>query len=287
MGNKGVEMIATSYPPPVDKLLTLGDARNSIAHWPNYLALGLGPEHIPDLIRMATDEKLNMADSNSLQVWAPIHAWRALGQLRAESAVEPLLGLLHRIDDDQDDWVGEEIPEVMGMIGPAAIPALEAYLADSSHGLWARVAASASLSEIGLRHPSSRAECVAALTRQLERYEENDEVINADVIAALIKLKAVEAAPVMERAFAARRVDNSVSGDWEDVQIEMGLRQTRETPQPNYLANKFGLDAGKLEALSQRIRIVAPESQPKRKAKKRDKRKQQEPCSKKSRKKQG
>jgi hypothetical protein len=90
----------------------LGDARDSMGHWPDYLALGLGPEHIPDLIRMATDEKLHWADSESLEVWSPIHAWRALGQLRAESTVEPLLGLLHRIDDDQDDWVGEEIPEV-------------------------------------------------------------------------------------------------------------------------------------------------------------------------------
>ena len=277
-------MTTINYPQPVDKLLTLGDARNMIG-WPDYLALGLGQEHIPDLVRMALDEEL-WAGPESLEVWATIHAWRALGQLHAESAVEPLLGLLHRIDDDQNDWVGEEIPEVMGMIGPAAIPALTAYLADSSRGLWARVAASASLSEIGQRHPASRADCVAALTRQLERYEENDETINADVIAALIELKAVEAAPMMERAFAAGRVDNSMSGDWEDVQIEMGLRQTRATPQPNYAADIVGPElAAKLETLGQRLRIVKPQLQPKHtKAKKRDKRKPQEPRSKKKRK---
>ena len=51
-------MTTTSYPPPVDKLLALGDARDSKSHWPNYLVYGLGPEHIPDLIRMATDEEL-------------------------------------------------------------------------------------------------------------------------------------------------------------------------------------------------------------------------------------
>jgi hypothetical protein len=274
-------MNTINYPQPVDKLLTLGDARN-VRNWSDYLALGLGPEHIPDLIRMATDEEL-WADPESIEVWAPVHAWRALGQLRAEAVAEPLLGLLHRIDDDQSDWVGEEIPEVMGMIGPAAIPALATYLADSSRGLWARVAASASLSEIGQRHPASRADCVAVLTRQLERYEENDKTINADVIAALIELKAVETAPMMERAFAARRVDYSVSGDWEDVQIEMGLRQTRETPPPNYLAEELG---SVFKPLSQRIRIVEPQFQPKRtKAKKRDKRKPQEPRGKMSRKK--
>ena len=33
--------------------------------WPDYLALGLGPEHIPELIRMATDDDLNEADTES------------------------------------------------------------------------------------------------------------------------------------------------------------------------------------------------------------------------------
>ena len=281
-------MTGTHYPPPVDKLLALGDPRNMI-EWPDYVALGLGLEHSPGLIRMALDEELHWAESDRLEVWSPIHAWRALGQLRAESAVEPLLGLLHRIDDDQDDWVGEEIPEVMGMIGPAAIPALAAYVADSSRGLWARVAASASLTEIGQRHPASRADCVATLTRLLEQYQDFDETLNAELVAGLIELHAVESAPVMERVFAARRVDNSVSGDWEDVQIEMGLRQARETPQPNYAADIVGPElAANLETLGQRLRIVEPQFQPKRtRAKKRDKRKQQEPRSKKSRKKQG
>jgi hypothetical protein len=76
---------------------------------PDYLALGLGPEHIPDLIRMATDEELNQADSESLKVWANVHAWRVLGQLRAAAAIEPLFSLLHRTDDDDADRVSRRI----------------------------------------------------------------------------------------------------------------------------------------------------------------------------------
>jgi hypothetical protein len=121
----------SSYPPPVDRLLTYGEADVVEADdWPNYLELGLGPEHIPDLIRMATDEKLNKADPDSLESWAPIHAWRALGQLRAEAAIEPLLALFDKLEDSE--WVAEELPEVLGMIGPAALPALSAYMADRS-----------------------------------------------------------------------------------------------------------------------------------------------------------
>ena len=72
--------------------------------------LGLTSEHIPALIRMATDEELNWANADSLEVWAPVHAWRALGQLHAEEAIEPLMRLFHEHDDS--DWVGEELPIV-------------------------------------------------------------------------------------------------------------------------------------------------------------------------------
>jgi hypothetical protein len=265
---------------PLDKLLTLGDARPTMSRWPDYRQYGLAPEHIPDLIRMATDEELNLADSDSPEVWAPMHAWRALGQFRAESAAGPLLSLLHWIDDNDDDMTNEEVPGVLGMIGPAAIPAVAEYLADASHGLWARVAAASSLKEIGQRHPDSRDECVAVLTRQLEHFEEQDRSLNAFLVGPLRDLDAVESAPVMERAFAANRVEIGVQGDWEDVQIDMRLRQERETPKPDYAASVLG--AEQVTSIREGLKQLAERSSRPRKskAKKRDKRKQREPRSK-------
>ena len=66
-------MTEFDYPAPVSDLLTLGDCRD-MRVWPDYLALGIGPEHISDLIRMVEDDELNWADSDSLEVWAPAHA---------------------------------------------------------------------------------------------------------------------------------------------------------------------------------------------------------------------
>lgn len=74
-------MTNLGYPEPVFRLLTLGECRRR-ERWRNYLVLSIGPDRIPDLIRMMQDEELNRADSQSLEVWAPVHAWRALGQLR-------------------------------------------------------------------------------------------------------------------------------------------------------------------------------------------------------------
>jgi hypothetical protein len=227
-------MTEFDYTAPVSDLLTLGDCRE-MRIWPDYLAMGIDSEHIPDLIRMVEDDELNRAHSDSLEVWAPAHAWRALGQLRAEAAVEPLIRLLYRIDEFHDDWVGEEVPDVFGMIGSAAIPALTDYLMELAHGLWARAAAAHGLAEIGKRHPEARDDCVAALTQVLEGFADHDPTLNGLVISFLVDLKGIEAAPVMERAFAADCVDISILGDWEDAQIELGLLAGRQTPPPQYI----------------------------------------------------
>ena len=49
-------MTETKYEPPLDKLLTLGDYYLEVAvDWVDYSALGIGPQHIPDLLRMIDD----------------------------------------------------------------------------------------------------------------------------------------------------------------------------------------------------------------------------------------
>jgi hypothetical protein len=232
-------MNSASYPTPVNKLLTLGSCERKRDGWPNYLRYGFGPEHIPDLIRMAADPELNQAATESLAVWAPVHAWRTLGQLRAEAAIEPLLTLLSRIDESQDDWIGEELPEVYEKIGPAAIPALATYLTDSTHGLWARVAAVSSLQKIAVRDFQARATCIPILIAQLSKSATQDPSLNAFLASALIDLQAKEALPVIRHAYVDGHVDETVIGDWEDVEIEFGLREERETPRHSLLPFLF------------------------------------------------
>ncbi|GEM_PF-813959 len=226
-------MNTTSYPSPVDKLLTFGDCRK-FREWPNYLELGFGDEHVNDLIRMATDNELFWADSDSLEVWAPTHAWRALGQLHAETAIAPLIGMFDRLEPS-DDWAVSEIPEVMGMIGPAAIPALAAFISDSTKKMYPRTYAGDSLAEIGKQHPDAREECIRSIAAAVENFSKNEPDLNGFLIANLLDLKAVEAAPVIERAFAVGCVDETIAGDWEDVQVQLGLLMARKTERQHSL----------------------------------------------------
>ncbi|MDE3088600.1 MAG: hypothetical protein KGJ80_04360, partial [Chloroflexota bacterium] len=107
--------------------------------------------------------------------------------------------------------------------------------------------------KIAQKFPDSRAECVAAITRQLERFTDNDPALNGFLLSDLLDLGAVEAAPVIERAFAAKKVDASIAGDWEDAQIEFGLKKERTVPRaPTKLDETLNRLAGIVDTLASR-----------------------------------
>lgn len=156
-------------------------------------------------------------------VWAPIHAWRALGCLRDAQAVQPLLDLLVKLDALDDDWYIDEFPDILRLIGPAAIDPAAAYLADPAHRMYPRTTVATGLQRIAKAWPESRPRVLEILNRQLARHEEQDADFNAFLIDDLIELKARESAELIERAFAAGRVDPTINGDWLQVRKLLGV----------------------------------------------------------------
>lgn len=220
------------YTDPVTRLLNYGglDIRRTDEPWPNYLELGFSDEHVPELIRMMTDNDLNNAKQDSLEVWAPLHAWRTLGQLRSVEASKPLVRLFDRLQ--HDNWLATELRTVFSLIGPASIPAITEFMGDRGVDEFCRISVPACLEQIARDHPDHRDECVGDLERQLALYESNGPVLNAFLILSLTDLKATETIDVIRKAFFADCVDLTVQGDVEDVEIAMGLRVTRDTPPP-------------------------------------------------------
>jgi len=121
-----------------------------------------------------------------------------------------LLGLFDKLEDD--DWVHEELPDVFGKIGPAALPALSEYMADLSHDISSQISAITSIEKIGKRWSDAKGECLALLEKRLERFEENEPLVNGFLVRALMKLGAKKAAPLIERAFDEGYVDPMVIG---------------------------------------------------------------------------
>ncbi len=105
------------YTDPVAQLLTYGGFSHNErgAEWPNYLELGFTTEHIPELLKMATDPDLNLSDQDSLQVWASLHAWRTLAQLKSVESAPSLVRLFDKFEDD--DWLPTEMEKVFALLG--------------------------------------------------------------------------------------------------------------------------------------------------------------------------
>jgi Protein of unknown function (DUF1186) len=205
----------TTYQPPVNKLLTLGKQQC------DYITeLGLGLQHVPDLMKMAVDNELLGADSNSTEFWAAIHAWRALGQLRVEDAIALLLPLF---DLEDKDAVAEEMPKVYGTIGEKAIPQLQAYLGERSHGLLKRTTAINSLEEIANQYPNTRNNVVVTLANELKAFNQNSAELNGFIISSLINLQAKESASLIKYTFDAGLVAEDIAGSWNDVRESLGI----------------------------------------------------------------
>jgi len=220
--------MTASYQGPLDRLMKLGAEPARRRVWPDYRHLGLTERHVPGLIQIATAPELHAEERVDRASWAPIHAWRALAQLEATTAVAQLLALLER--EWESTWVYDEVPAVLGMIGPAALTGATLLLFDETRAEPVRIAAGRVLVEVAHEYPERHDEAVAILAKQLEDWPHQGVTLNATLVAYLAELGAKEAAPVMEAAFAAGKVDPYVTGDWEDVQIDLGLLDRRITP---------------------------------------------------------
>ena len=77
-------------------------------------------------------------------------------------------------------------------------------------------------------------ECAAAVVAALLDYKDNDESLNGSMISDLVYMDAArDHLGLIEEAFKSGNVDESVDGDFEDIQIKLGLREKRSKPRLN------------------------------------------------------
>lgn len=214
---KEIYLAHNSYKSAAKELLSIGDIRGSFK-WLDYSSYGITSKDIPELIKMATDEKLNFADSNSTYVWAPLHAWRALAQLRAIQAIDPLMTLFEMLKND--DWAHEDLPEVFGMLGKVSIPNLSRYLSDTSHSYMSKIICANCIQHIGMNDAKSKYLCIEVLSKGLEDYLDNHPSLNAFYIWYLKDLGAIDKLPLIQKVYSKRKVDEQIIGSLEKVESD-------------------------------------------------------------------
>lgn len=221
----------TSYSYPVSQLLTLGQFFEEVdgrpETWKGYTKLGLDNRHIPELIAVVADDALHTG--YGLVPFAPVHAWRILGALKATEALPALVSLLRRIDDDFDDWIATELPCVFGQMGERSVDVLAPFAADGHNGSYARGGACRAMGEVASVHPEQRGRCLQILMTLLRSFEANEQTLNTEIVSVLLDLNAVESIDLIREAYAKDCVDLDCVGDLEDIEIALGLRDERET----------------------------------------------------------
>ncbi len=192
------------------------------------------------LIRLGTDRDLlaNIEDEEDdfdyEATWAPMHAWRALVQMQAMEAVAPLAQVFDWSEDTEGDLINEGLTDAFEKFGAPVIEPLAAFMNEAGHSVPGYISASEVLARIGVEHPEHRERIAQIVTSALEEhFERNEKEVNGFWISDLIDLDAVSSHPVIEKAFEAKKVDLTIAGDLEDVEMELGLREERETPAPN------------------------------------------------------
>jgi hypothetical protein len=80
------------------------------------------------------------------------------------------------------------------------------------------------------QQPELRTACVDMLAGLLADYARIDTDLTSSFVSSLVELRALEHIDLIEAVFTDGYVDTSVRGDWEDVQVELGLLAERVTP---------------------------------------------------------
>ncbi len=208
----------------IEKIKSLGEVRHG-DEWQNYRELGLNEDDVPALLKIIEDTRND---------WTALHAWRALGQIKSPKAIEPLLKHFSYLSDD--DWAISELSVVMGMIGEEAIEPLARYMNDKRYKEFARVMAMDGLAEIVIHHPETRQWVLDKYKQYISKPDKKADSLNGLLIGRLIDLKAKEMIDDIALLFETADVDLQMNGDFEDVEIELGLRDKRDTPKPDYHA---------------------------------------------------
>jgi hypothetical protein len=207
---------AGAYPARLEELLRLGWKADEQAIAARARQAGKWKPFIPDLERMVLDEGLLSGWPADPPAWAPLHALRLLGYLRAHQSAGRLMALMDR----ENDWLSDLLPSVWAEMGPQVAEPLWAYILDRQHDPEQRGNVMVGLQELAEKYPHYRREVVAGLAQLLDDAPVDDSTANAYVVHVLGELRATEALPAITRAYDTGKVDLEIM-TWDDVMSQM------------------------------------------------------------------
>lgn len=222
-------------------LLMPDDLRMWRSENPVYNNFAVNKEEIDELIELACDMSLYYSELEE-EYWIPIHAWRILCELGVNEAVEPLISMFNEYpEDDYCEYLDIELPEVVARLSKGGhLKILSDLLYDKSKSIDARILALRTIELSGRYFDFCTSECLDILAHCLDNSDHEKRDFNGFIVAAMLHLDRPESKiDSIRKAFNNDIVDLTIVGDLEDVEMELGLRDKRETPEHNYRLEKY------------------------------------------------
>jgi tetratricopeptide (TPR) repeat protein len=207
MDQATIDRALKAYGKPLSNLLDLGhSAIDEIDYVQKY---GIGPQHREPLEQMLKDPVFQQVGPTDREAFAPMHAWRALGQIGDQRSLPVLFSVL--LDPDVSAWDYDELPKIIGSFAAAALPSTlqehRVRLADPEGDETLLWALQLILALIAKRDPESRGAVIDCLRAVVTDPQMHLITTRASAIASLSELRAVECLPAIEQAYADGMVD--------------------------------------------------------------------------------
>lgn len=197
-------------------------------------------------------------------VFAPVHAWRALGQLKApakaDETAKELLDLYVELLADDDD-AGTELPLVVAQLGdPAFAPLLHA-----AREIGPELPLLEGVYQLVKDDAGRRRAFLDVLALLMNEQADNEPQGNAALAILLGELDTDKAhARAIERAYAADLVDETVAGDWGTFRTTYGIPTAglaRDERRGHWWRDALGESKYERELLRQREKINTRDQQ--------------------------
>ncbi|MBP8033042.1 MAG: hypothetical protein KAZ71_00515 [Bacteroidia bacterium] len=168
--------------------------------WPNYVAvLKLKKSDAKTLMQIVSKSNLStITNGCSIDNFAAMHCWRALGQLQSKQSLKVLLNSLIEEKNEEAFWYRIELPYVIKQIGLISIKQLTNFIKKKENRWDDKVIIIKGLVEIALQNIENRGSIVEIINTILKKYKNNNLAYNACILNEIFKLKPYHNALITE-----------------------------------------------------------------------------------------
>lgn len=126
----------------------------------------LGDLAFPHLARLAASGQ----DGNGAR--GAVHLLAMLGHYRAQLAINSYLLWLDEDEDDDSDWITEDLPGVLAHMGPGAVMTISGLVRHAAAPEWLRVSAARALASIAIDHPGTKPGIVRTVKEEVRKEQD-------------------------------------------------------------------------------------------------------------------